>query len=111
MEAEDKAYAEKKKKKADMEAKAVAKSKAPKSGGGGHQSSREGKMLIYLGLPLVAGALYFMTTQKPSDIHSIEWYEKHPDYWKKRAYQIEQGKIPNDEQLYPDEQPKPHVSF
>lgn len=63
--------------------------KSLKSSGGGHGGKKgfnKAKLLNWIGLPVIAFVLLkLLSTQKSSDIHSIEYYKNNPDYWKERA--------------------------
>lgn len=41
-------------------------------------------------------------------VHSLGWYHKHPDYWKKRAEEMDKKSIGEvDREIEPE---KPHIS-
>lgn len=71
------------------------------------------RLLNWIGLPAIGYVLlHMLPTQKTDDIHSIDYYSRHPDYWKERAEQMDKThSIHDDPSLDPKDQGHFHAEL
>ncbi|KAI1303747.1 hypothetical protein HDE_02067 [Halotydeus destructor] len=77
-------------------------------------SRNKAKLLVYVGLPMVAVILYRLRTQHTDEIHPLKWYVDHPDYWSRRHEQFEKTSPLEencDQKVFGKDLEKAHWSF